>query len=180
VNLPPGTYSVSAEMKGFMKSTQLGVVLEVNTTPRVDLALKPGNVNETVEVTAQAAMLQTETATTGSQIATVATENLPLGTNRNFQGLLNLVPGTTRASFQHSQFFNAVSSLQTEVNGQMRMGNNYQIEGIDNNQRTGLLQILIPPIEALQNVDVATSNFDAELGRASGAVTNIILKSGAN
>ncbi len=180
VNLPPGTYSVSAEMKGFMKSTQTGVVLEVNTSPRVDLTLKPGNVNETVEVTAQAAALQTESASTGSQIATAATENLPLGTNRNFQGLLNLVPGTTRASFQHSNFFNAVSSLQTEVNGQMRMGNNYQIEGIDNNQRTGLLQVLIPPIEALQNVDVATSNFDAELGRASGAVTNIILKSGAN
>jgi len=180
VNLPPGTYSVSAEMKGFMKSTQAGVVLEVNTSPRVDLTLKPGNINETVEVTAQAAMLQTESASTGSQIATAATENLPLGTNRNFQGLLNLVPGTTRASFQHSQFFNAVSALQTQVNGQMRHGNNYQIEGIDNNQRTGLLQVLIPPIEALQNVDVATSNFDAELGRASGAVTNIILKSGAN
>src|SRR2546429_5747999 len=49
----------------------------------------------------------------------------------NFQNLLNLVPGTTRATFQHSQFFNASNSLQTEVNGQLREGNNYQIEGID-------------------------------------------------
>ena len=57
------------------------------------------------------------------------------------------------ASFQHSQFFNASSSLQTQVNGQMREGNNYLIEGTDDNERTGLLQILIPPIEAIQTVD---------------------------
>jgi hypothetical protein len=60
------------------------------------------------------------------------------------------------------------------------MGNNYQIEGIDDNERTGLLQILVPPIEAINTVSVSTSNFDAELGRASGAVTNVILKSGSN
>ena len=86
-------------------------------------------------------MLQTDRADTGSQIETAQTANLPIGTQRNFQSLLNLVPGTTPASFQHSQFFNAASSLQTEVNGQMRQGNSYQIEGIDNNERTGLLQI---------------------------------------
>ena len=176
----PGTYSVTAEQTGFKKVTRPGIELQVNTSPRVDLTLQPGNVSEVIEVSAQAAMLQTETASTGSQIASVQTENLPLGTNRNYQGLLNLVPGTTRASFQHSQFFNASSSLQTQVNGQMRQGNNYQIEGIDNNERTGLLQVITPPIEAIQNVDVATSNFDAELGRASGAVTNVMLKSGAN
>ena len=55
-----------------------------------------------------------------------------------------------------------------------------QFEGVDNNHRTGLLTILIPPIEALQNVDVSTSNYEAELGRAGGAVTNVILKSGTN
>jgi len=179
-DVPPGLYSVTAELTGFKKITRPGIELQINTSPRVDLTLQPGNVTEVIEVSAQAAILQTETASTGSQIATVQTENLPLGTNRNYQGLLNLVPGTTRASFQHSQFFNATSSLQTQVNGQMRQGNNYQIEGVDNNQRTGLLQVVTPPIEAIQNVDVATSNFDAELGRASGAVTNVILKSGTN
>ncbi len=60
------------------------------------------------------------------------------------------------------------------------MGNNYQIEGIDDNERTGLLQYLVPPLEAIQTVDVTTSNFEAELGRAAGAVTNVILKSGTN
>src|SRR5271165_684582 len=179
-NLPPGTYSVTVEQAGFKKVTRSGVDVQVDTAPRVDLIMQPGNVTETIEVTAEAAQLQTESAGTGTQISQTQTANLPLGTNRNFQSMLNLVPGTAPAVFQHSQFFNAASSLQTEVNGQMRMGNNYMIEGTDDNERTGLLQILIPPADAIQTVDVSTSNHDPELGRASGAVMNVILKSGTN
>src|ERR1700741_1952158 len=179
-DLPPGAYSVTATQLGFKRESRAGIDLIVNSTERVDLVLQPGNISETIAVEAETPILQTERADTGRKIETILTENIPLGTNRNFQNLLNLVPGTTRATFQHSQFFNASSSLQTEVNDQLRMGNNYQIEGIDDNERTGLLQILIPPLEAIQTVDVSTSNFDAELGRASGAVTNVILKSGSN
>lgn len=179
-NLPPGTYRLSAELTGFRRAERASIIVDANNTVRVDLALQPGQVSETVEVTAAAPPLQSDRADTSSELTTVQTANLPVGTNRNFQALLNLVPGTTRASFQHSQFFNAASSLQTEVNGQPRQGNNYQIEGIDDNERTGLLQILVPPIEAIQTVNVSTSNFDAELGRAIGAVTNVILKSGTN
>jgi hypothetical protein len=179
-DLPPGTYTVTAELPGFKRASRAAIDLIVNTTERVDLVLEPGNVSETITVEAETPILQTERADTGRKIESVLTENVPLGTNRNYQNLLNIVPGTTRAMFQHSQFFNASSSLQTEVNGQLREGNNYQIEGIDDNERTGLLQILVPPVEAIQTVDVSTSNFDAELGRASGAVVNVILKSGSN
>ncbi len=179
-DLPPGTYKVLAEQPGFKRESRAGIDLIVNSTERIDLVLQPGNVSETITVEAETPILQTERADTGRKLEAVLTENIPLGTNRNFQNLLNIVPGTTRATFQHSQFFNASSSLQTEVNGQLRQGNNYQIEGIDDNERTGLLQIVIPPLEAIQTVDVSTSNFDAELGRASGAVTNVILKSGTN
>jgi Carboxypeptidase regulatory-like domain/TonB dependent receptor-like, beta-barrel len=179
-DLPPGTYRVTAEQAGFKRASRAGIDLIVNTTERVDLVLQPGNISETVTVEAEIPILQTERADTGRKLETVLTENVPLGTNRNFQNLLNIVPGTTRATFQHSQFFNASNSLQTEVNGQLREGNNYQIEGIDDNERTGLLQILIPPAESIQTVDVSTSNYDAELGRASGAVVNVILKSGSN
>jgi hypothetical protein len=179
-DLPPGTYTVTAEQSGFKRASRAGVDLIVNSSERVDLTLQPGDISQTVTVEEEIPILQTERADTGRKIESVLTENVPLGTNRNFQNLLNIVPGTTRATFQHSQFFNASSSLQTEVNGQLREGNNYQIEGIDNNERTGLLQIIITPIEAIQTVDVSTSNFDAELGRASGAVTNVILKSGTN
>src|ERR1700719_900561 len=179
-DLPPGTYKVTAELAGFKRASRASIDLIVNSTERVDLVLEPGSSSETITVEAETPILQTERADTGRKLETVLTENLPLGTNRNYQNLLNIVPGTTRATFQHSQFFNASSSLQTEVNGQLRMGNNYQIEGIDDNERTGLLQVLVPPLEAIQTVDVSTSNYDAELGRASGAVTNVILKSGTN
>ncbi len=83
-------------------------------------------------------------------------------------------------TFQHSQFFNASSSLQTNTNGQPRMGNSYQIEGVDNNERTGLLQVLISPSEAISTVSVSTTNHDIELGRGTGAITNVMLKSGTN
>jgi hypothetical protein len=179
-DLPPGTYNVTVELTGFKREIRRSVDVPVNTTARVDVQLTPGNVSESIDVKADVTLLQTDRSDTSSKIETVTAANVPLGTQRNFQNLLNLVPGTTRASFQHSQFFNAASSLQTEVNGQMRQGNNYQVEGIDDNERTGLLQILIPPIEAIQTVDVSTSNFEAELGRASGAVTTVMLKSGTN
>src|SRR6266403_300593 len=131
-DLPPGTYRVTAEQTGFKRASRAGIDVVVNTTSRIDLDLQAGDVTETITVEAETPILQTERADTGRKLETVLTENLPLGTNRNYQNLLNIVPGTTRATFQHSQFFNASSSLQTEVNGQLREGNNYQIEGIDN------------------------------------------------
>src|SRR5438309_6121836 len=62
-----------------------------------------------------------------------------------------------------SAFFYAQDSLRTEVNGQSGLANNLQFEGVDDNERTGLLQVYIPPIEAIQTVDVTTSSYDAEL-----------------
>src|SRR5689334_22566651 len=124
-DIPPGQYSITVEVAGFKKETRKDIALAVNTNTRIDVQLTPGNVSETVEVTGAPPLLQTDRADTGAQLETVHTASLPLGTQRNYQSLLNLVPGTTRASFQHSQFFNASSSLQTEVNGQMRMGNSY-------------------------------------------------------
>lgn len=179
-DLPPGTYSVVAEMAGFKRAEQRGVSVLVNTTGRVDLVLQPGEVTETVNVTAETPALQTETADTGRKIETVQVESMPLAFNRNFQGLLAMVPGADLPFRPHSEFFNPQASLSVQVNGQSRLANNLQLEGVDDNERTGLLQVLIPPIEAVQTLDVTTSNYDAELGRATGAVTNVILKSGTN
>ena len=179
-DLPPGRYQVSVEHPGFKKELRRDVQLQVNSTARVDLQLQPGSVSETVEVSGAPPLLQTDRADITRTMDAQMVEDLPLGVNRNFQGLLDLVPGTTPANFEHSQFFNASSSLQTKVNGQPRMANSLQIEGIDNNQRTGLLQILIPPAEAISAVNVSTSNHDPELGRGTGAITNVVLKSGTN
>ena len=176
-----GRYSVTVETGRVQEGDAQGYRVTVNTTTRIDVQVEPGNVTETVEVTGAPPLLQTDRADTGAADRNGADrQHCRWAPTATFRACLNLVPGTTRATFQHSQFFNASSSLQTEVNGQMRMGNSYQIEGIDNNERTGLLQILVPPIEAIQTVDVSTSNFEAELGRASGANTNVILKSGTN
>jgi hypothetical protein len=180
-NLPPGSYSVTVEVQGFKKETHRNVEVLVDTTTRADVQLTPGSVSEAVEVSAQTALLQTDTAATGTKMDRAEVAALPLiSSNRNFQGLLNLVPGVAPVQEQHSQFFNASSSLQTEVNGQMRQGNNFMIEGTDDNERTGLLQVYIPPIEAIQTVDVSLTNHDPEMGRATGAVVNVVLKSGGN
>lgn len=179
-DIPPGEYAVSAELEGFKREFRRGIRVEVNASVRVDLRLSPGSISETIEVSGAPPILQTDRADTGRQLDAEMIAELPLGTNRNPQSLLDLVPGTTEASFQHSQFFNASSSLQTQVNGQGRMGNNYQIEGIDNNERTGLLQVLVLPAEAIQMVSISTTNHDPELGRGTGAVSNWVLKSGTN
>ncbi|MBS1822750.1 MAG: TonB-dependent receptor [Acidobacteria bacterium] len=179
-NLPPGTYSVAVVAQGFKKETHQNIAVLINTATRADFDLAPGSVSEEVMVTTAPPLLQTDRADISTKLEAHQIDNLPMTTNRNFQSLLNLVPGTSPATFQHSQFFNSQGSLQTQVNGSPRMGNLYQIEGIDDDERTGLLQIIIPPADAIQSVDISTNNFDAEMGRAIGAVTNVILKSGSN
>ena len=179
-DLPPGNYSVTVEGTGFKKATQEKIDLASNSSTRVDITMQTGSVSETVLVTEAPPILQTDRADISTKIETQEVVDMPLGTNRNFQSLINLVPGAAPATFQHSQFFNAASSLQTEVNGLPREGNLYQIEGVDDDERTGLLQIIIPPAEAIGSVDISTNNFEAELGRATGAVTNVTLKSGTN
>ncbi len=179
-DLTPGTYSVNVEANGFKKETRASVDVVVNTTTRVDFALTPGNVTESVMVTGVPAIMQTDRADVSTNLESHTLANMPISVNQNFQSLLSLVPGVGPPSFQHSQFFNAASSIQAEVNGQPRMGNSYQIEGIDDDERTGLLQILIPPAQSIQTVDVSTANYEAELGRAIGTVTNVIINSGTN
>ena len=180
-DMPPGSYAVAAEAHGFKKVSRGEVRLDVNSTVRVDLTMQPGAVSETVEVTSAAPILQTDRADVGAKIEATQMQELPVGgANRNFQGLLALVPGTVRPHRDHSEFFNAQDTLSTEVNGQSREFNQLSIEGVNDDERTGLLQIYVPPAEAIETVDVTTSNYAAEFGRAGGAVTNVILKSGTN
>src|SRR5207248_5905400 len=80
----------------------------------------------------------------------------------------------------HSEVVNAQDTRDTEVNGQSREFSQLAIEGVSDDEPTGLLQIYVPPAEAIENVDVTTSNYAAEFGRAGGAVTNVVLKSGTN
>lgn len=179
-NLPQGKYSVTIEQTGFRKAVREGVDVTINSTTRVDIQLQPGQITEQITITAELSALQTDRTDTGRKMDSRQVAELPLTQNRNFQGLVNLVPGAARAQRNHSEFFNSNDSMQSRVNGQSRLGNNIQFEGVDNNHRTGLLTVYIPPAEAIQTVDVTTSNYEAELGRAGGAVMNVALKSGTN
>jgi hypothetical protein len=179
-NLPPGVYRVEGELQGFKKFVREGVEVKVNTTVRVDVTLAVGALTEAVTVSGETPILQTDRTDTGRIIEGEQIAQMPLGFNRNFQGMLITVPGAGRPFRPHSEFFNSQDSLSTNVNGQSRLSNNVQLEGIDNNHKTGLLTVLIPSAEALETVAVTTSNYDAEFGRAGGAVTNVTLKSGTN
>jgi outer membrane receptor protein involved in Fe transport len=179
-SLKDGTYRVAAELSGFKKVVREGVIVDVNTTVRVDLKMEVGAVQESVTVTGESPVLQTDRTDTGRLIESKMVTDIPLTFNRNFQSLLVVVPGATRPHREHSQFFNSQDSLSTEVNGQSRLANNTMIEGLDDNQKTGLLQVIVPAADALETVSVTTSNYDAEFGRSGGAITNVTLKSGTN
>lgn len=178
--ISPGTYSVSVTNKGFKEAKQTAIAVQVNTTRRVDMSLQPGSATEVVTVTGQTPMLQTDRADVTAQIESRQIQDLPVGSQRNFQALESLVPGVSRPIYDHSSFDDAQNSQSFQVNGQSELSNNLQFEGIDDNERTGLLQVYIPPAAAIQTVDVETSNYAPEFGRSAGAVTNITLKSGTN
>ena len=179
-NMKDGLYRVAAELTGFKKFSRDGVDVKVNSTVRVDVVLEVGNMEETVEVVQETPLLVTDRADTGRTIEGREVQALPLGLNRNFQTLWATVPGTVTMTRPHSQFFNPQDSQETKFNGQSRLSNNVQVDGLDNNHKTGLLTVMIPSAEAIDSVNVSTSNFDAEFGRAGGSVTTVVLKSGTN
>lgn len=175
-----GRYSVSGELTGFKKVVRQNVRVDVNTTMRVDMTLEVGAMTEEVTVAVETPVLQTDRTDTGRILESKLISEMPLTFNRNFQSILQIVPGSTRPFRPHSQFFNSQDALSVQVNGQSRLANNTLIEGLDNNHKTGLLQVIIPAADALETVSVSTSNYDAEFGRTGGAITNVTLKSGTN
>src|SRR5258708_7300292 len=179
-SLVNGRYTVSAELQGFKKVVHQNIKVDVNSTIRVDMTLEVGAMSESVTVAAETPVLQTDRTDTGRIIESKMITDMPLTFNRNFQSLMITVPGATRPHREHSQFFNSQDSLRFEVNGQPGMASNTLIEGLDDNQKTGLLQVIIPAADALETVSVSTSNYDAEFGRSGGAITNVTIRSGTN
>ncbi len=179
-DLSSGTYTVTITAAGFKKQTSENISVQTNTTTRVDMNLAVGSTADTETVTAAPPQLQTDRADISTNIGQRQIADLPLSSGNNFQSLLNTVPGMAPVVFNNSQFFNANNDLSENANGQSSYVNLYQIEGIDDDQRTGIHIILVPPAAAIQNVDITTNNYEAELGRAVGTVVNVTLKSGTN
>jgi hypothetical protein len=176
-----GHYKLSAEAKGFSKTTQENIVVNVSQVLQVNVQLKPGAATETVEVSTAPPLLQTEEASVGQVIGTEQVNDLPLN-GRNFTFLAQLGAGmqTPQADTRGNAASGAFSA-----NGLRPAQNNYLLDGIDNNSNAvdflnGTNFVILPPVDAIQEFKVQTADFSAELGRAAGAVMNATVKSGTN
>lgn len=176
-----GEYTVTAEAQGFAKAVQTHLTLNINEALVADMTLKPGEVTQTVEVTAAPPALQTQNASVGHVVSSRTVNNLPLN-GRNFTFLAQIVAGVNTP--QADTRGNAANGAFT-ANGVREDQNNYLLDGIDNNSDNvdflnGTNFVVLPPPDALSEFKVQTSDYDAQYGRAAGAILNATIKSGTN
>src|SRR2546422_682538 len=173
-----GLYSVAVEKQGYKKSVQQDIELHAQDRVRADLKLEIGQMAESVSITAEAPLLQSETSSLAKVVEQNEIRGLPLN-GRNFQQLAWLSSGVApaTASRDRDSGFNA--------HGQPMTQNSFLIDGIENNNNVmGMqdrkMQVVVPSLDAVAEFKVQTSNFSAEFGRNSGAVMIVSIKSGAN
>ena len=186
--LPVGTYDITVELKGFQKAKITGVTVSVAAERRVDIVLKPGEVTQQVEVTAESVpVVETSSDTLGGTFESRAVENLPIN-GRDYTKMLILVPGATGEPNGGGD--SPGSYGQFSVNGSRGRANNYLLDGTDMNDGYRNLPAInqggvfgtpgtILPEDSIQELSIL-SNTEAEYGRNSGSVVNIITKSGTN
>jgi hypothetical protein len=180
-NLLEGTYDLAVTANGFKPYTQTGVVVRINTATKVDAVVQLGALNEQVTVEASSQVLQTTKTDVNTSLDTTSLENLPLSNYRNYQSLINLVPGATPARFQNAVTDTPGRALTTNVNGQDRGANNTRVDGsADILVTMPHHAVYVPPVESIQEVNIATDDFDAEQGMTGGAAVTVITKSGTN
>jgi hypothetical protein len=176
-SLSPGTYKVSAETKGFEKSQTTVFTLAVDQKVRIDLAMKPGAVTDTVEVTAQAVELDTDSAALSQLVSQQQVEELPLD-GRNFVQLLFLGAGAVTVGGEQGTMRqgegNAIS-----INGGRPEGNNFTLDGLVNTDQAMETPAVILSQDAIQEVKVQSGIYPAEYGFSASQV-NIVSKGGTN
>jgi hypothetical protein len=184
--LPPGDYTVSVEAAGFRKLVQSGIRLETNQRARIDLTMQVGQVSETVEVAATAPLLESQSSSLGAVIGQKFVTELPLN-GRNFVQLAILSPGVNGTGFSVAGTIMSGTRPDdrrpgSEIfsNGNRENSNNFLYDGVDNNDRLTLSIVLRPGVEAIREFKVQTNMFSADQGRNSGAVVDVISKSGTN
>jgi hypothetical protein len=184
--LPPGTYTISVEAAGFRKAVQNDVTLQVNQRLRLDVALQVGQVSETVEVNAAPPLLESQSSSVGSVISQQFVSELPLN-GRNFVQLAILTPGVNGTGYSVGGTIQSGARPDdrrpgTEIfsNGNREGSNNFLYDGVDNNERLIQLIVLRPAIESIREFKVQTNMYSADVGRNSGAVVDVVTKSGTN
>ncbi len=177
--LPLGTYRVEVTASGFKKFSQSGIVLEVDRNARVDPRLEVGALTETIDVSADAPLVETTNAALGHTVNNMDILNLPL-VNRNVYSLLELTPGVDNTQSENDF---GPEGRETSINGSANGGMGgvqYTLDGGSNNMGLRNAGNPAPNPDAVQEFRVTTHNFDAEYGRFAGGVVNVVTKSGTN
>jgi hypothetical protein len=187
-NLLPGKYEVTITAAGFNKVVQKGITLTVGAQQALNLALKVGQVSETVEVTAAPAEVQTTSSAVTSTVDSVTVRELPLN-GRDWTSLATLEPGVAKIPNQVTTAFSANKGNrgfgnQLTDSGHRPNENSYRVNGVTvndySNAAPGGATGLNLGVDGVQEFSVVTTGYTAEYGRTSGAIVNAITKSGTN
>jgi len=180
-DVSPGSYDLKVTAGGFRPLTQTNLTVTANTVTNADVGLQVGAVSEQVVVEASTVTLQTEKTDLHTDLTEKAILEMPLNQYRNYQTLINLVPGATPGRFQNAIADTPERALSTNINGTNRNNNNTRVDGA-----TDVFvwlphhAVYIPPAETVQEVNISTNNFDPEQGMTGGAAITVITKSGSN
>ena len=174
--LPPGSYDIAITAAGFEKLVRLGIVVHVGDIVTLPLTLTPGSATEQITVVGQTPLLEEKSVTLGQVMEAREIVQLPLN-GRNYLDLGRLAAGAVPAQGSRDQTFSAYGNngLQNAFLMDGARNENY-LRGLDNRAR----DMLRPPLDALSEFQVQTSNFSAEFGASAGAVITAITKSGTN
>src|SRR5215831_8801026 len=184
LSVPVGeNYSVQVEATGFQKNAQTGIKLDVNQKYRADFTLKVGSIQETVSVNANAAQVDTSSTQLGDVIGDKKMTSMPLN-GRSYIDLMGLqagvVPVASDAAVNDRPVSGNGNSGQMSVNGQRESANSFLVNGGDVEESVNNGASIVPTLDSIQEFRLLTSSFDAEYGRFSGAIVNVVTKSGTN
>jgi hypothetical protein len=179
-----GSYSVTVEAKGFKKSVRQNVEVRIGDKLQLNLQLEVGAVSETVNITSDAPLLDTNSATAGQVIDRRRISELPLSDGNPFT-LTRLAPGIGYVGdLKFSRPFDNNGSSDFISNGMSRVGGHeFTLDGIpntDDNGSTSNRVAFVPPSDAVQEFKIETASFDAQQGHGAGATVNVALRSGTN
>ncbi len=179
-SLIPGTYSLTIKKEGFALFTREGTRIDAGIGVRIDAKLPLATATSKVEVSGEAPLLQTDSAEINETIHSTEISSLPTLGN-NITRLSILAPGVSMPSGQldlHPE--NAGSDFNLNINGAAPNANGHLLDGVENTEAIQGLSIIVAPSDAVQEVKLATSDYDAEYGKVAGGLWQITTKSGTN
>jgi len=180
VEVVPGTYTVQFELTGFKKNVQKSVIVDVNQVVTLNSTLQIGGSQEIVDVTSEAPQVDTTSTQLGAVINDRSVNELPLNQRDTYQ-FLQLQPGVQAQLGSSGTLFAGSSDAgSVSVNGGRTRANNFNVNGGDANDQFVNTPTIQPTPDSVQEFRIITNTFDAEYGRNSGSVVNLITKSGGN